>query len=152
MLSRRVNSHHHLKHFVVVDVHVLTIVMFHLQILEYPHLHHALSTCLLLPYYVECERCFDRLVGVWNLPSQREAAKKKVRRVADSFAKQIEEAMKDDLQKSIDAVRAEFQTLAAPYRNAAEEKLRRVKILQEELLKLDTELKRLRQSVQSIGT
>ena len=94
---------------------------------------------------------FGRLVGVWNLPSQREDVKKKVRRVADSFAKQIEEAMKDDLQRSIDAVRAEVETLTAPYLNAAEEKLRRVEILQEELEKLDSELKRLRQSVQNIG-
>lgn len=77
--------------------------------------------------------------------------KKKVRRVADSLARQIEEAMKDDLQKSIDAVRAEVETLTAPYLNAVEEKLRRVEILQEESQKLDSELKRLRQSVQSIG-
>nr|XP_024371207.1 probable transmembrane GTPase FZO-like, chloroplastic isoform X2 [Physcomitrium patens] len=91
------------------------------------------------------------LVGVWKLPSQREVVKKKVRRVADSLARQIEEAMKDDLQKSIDAVRAEVETLTAPYLNAVEEKLRRVEILQEESQKLDSELKRLRQSVQSIG-
>ncbi|KAG0591753.1 hypothetical protein KC19_1G199300 [Ceratodon purpureus] len=92
------------------------------------------------------------LVGVWNLPSQREAVKKKVRRVADSLAKQIEEAMKDDLQKSIDAVRAEVEALTAPYLHAAQEKLCRVEILQKELQKLDSELKRLRQSVQNIGT
>lgn len=92
------------------------------------------------------------LVGVWNLPSQREAVKQKVRRVADSFARQIEEAMEDDLQRSIDSVKAEVETLTAPYLHASEDKLRRVEVLQEELQELDSELKRLRQSVQNIGT
>ena len=78
--------------------------------------------------------------------------KQKVRRVADSFARQIEEAMEDDLQRSIDSVKAEVETLTAPYLHAAEDKLRRVEVLQEELQELDSELKRLRQSVQNIGT
>ena len=103
-------------------------------------------------FEVESESWFGRLVGVWNLPSQREAVKQKVRRVADSFARQIEEAMEDDLQRSIDSVKAEVETLTAPYLHAAEDKLRRVEVLQEELQELDSELKRLRQSVQNIGT
>jgi len=101
---------------------------------------------------VESKTWFNRLVGVWNLPSRREDVKKKVRRVADSFARQIEEAMKDDLERSINAVRAEVENLTAPYLSAAEQKLSRVEFLQEELQKLDTELKRLRQSVQKIGS
>lgn len=75
-----------------------------------------------------------------------------MRRAADSLARQIEEAMKDDLQRSIHAVRAEVENLTAPYLSAAEEKLSRVEILQQELHKLDSELKRLRQSVQNIGS
>lgn len=112
-----------------------------------------ITDCKLIGFCkVDSESWFGRLVGIWNLPSQREAVKKKMRRVADNFARQIEEAMKDDLQRSIDAVRAEVETLTAPYLNAAQEKLCRVEILQEELVKLDSELKRLRHSVQNIGT
>lgn len=94
----------------------------------------------------------SRLVGVWNLPSRREGVKKKVTRAADSLARQMEESMKEDLQRSIEVVRAEVEVLTAPYLRAAEEKQKRVEALQEQLHQLDSELKRLRQSVQNIGS
>lgn len=78
--------------------------------------------------------------------------KKKVSRAADSLARQMEEAMKEDLQRSIEVVRAEVEVLTAPYLRAAEEKQKRVEVLQEQLHQLDSELKRLRQSVQNIGS
>lgn len=78
--------------------------------------------------------------------------KKKVRRAADSLARQVEEAMKEDLERSLKSLRTEVENLTAPYLSAAEERLTRVGILQEELHKLDSELKRLRQSVQNIGS
>lgn len=94
---------------------------------------------------------FCRLVGVWNLPLRRGEVKKKVTRVADSLVRQIDEAMKNDLQQSIDAVRAEVEQLTRPYGKAAEEESIRVTELQKELQKLDSHLRDIRQRVQNLG-
>jgi hypothetical protein len=93
-----------------------------------------------------------RLVGAWNLPSRREDVKKKVNQVADSLARQIEDAMKSDLEQSIETVRAEVEILTRPYRRAAEEELARVAGFQEQLEIVELELKRLRQRVQNVGS
>jgi hypothetical protein len=91
-------------------------------------------------------------VGAWNLPSRREDVKKKVNQVADSLARQIEDAMKSDLEQSIETVRAEVEILTRPYRRAAEEELARVAGFQEQLEIVELELKRLRQRVQNVGS
>lgn len=86
------------------------------------------------------------------MPSRREDVKKKVNQVADSLARQIEDAMKSDLEQSIETVRAEVEILTRPYRRAAEEELARVAGFQEQLERVELELKRLRQRVQNVGT
>lgn len=78
--------------------------------------------------------------------------KKKVNQVADSLARQIEDAMKSDLEQSIETVRAEVEILTRPYRRAAEEELARVAGFQEQLEIVELELKRLRQRVQNVGS
>lgn len=86
------------------------------------------------------------------MPSRREDVKKKVNQVADSLARQIEDAMKSDLEQSIETVRAEVEILTRPYRRAAEEELARVAGFQEQLEIVELELKRLRQRVQNVGS
>ncbi|KAL2649181.1 hypothetical protein R1flu_017309 [Riccia fluitans] len=90
-------------------------------------------------------------VGVLKLPVKRQEIKRKISRVADNLALQLEQAMETDLLQSLEQLRTAFQTLTAPYREAAEAERTRVLGLQSQLQRLDNQLRFLKQKVQNLG-
>ncbi|KAL3690587.1 hypothetical protein R1sor_016896 [Riccia sorocarpa] len=89
--------------------------------------------------------------GVRNLPTKRQDIKRKISRVADNLALQLEQAMEADLLQNLEQLRAAIQTLTTPYRQAAEAERSRVLGLQSQLKGLDNQLRILKEKVQNLG-
>ncbi|KAH7306310.1 hypothetical protein KP509_22G005900 [Ceratopteris richardii] len=90
-------------------------------------------------------------VGVWSFPNRKEKVKRKVAKVADSFAKQLDDAISSESGQSVDELRQDISELIEPYLQAAETEVRRVDGLREGISQAKSKIERLRLQVQNLG-
>lgn len=91
------------------------------------------------------------LVGVWNLPSRRAEVKKKVQKVADSFARQMEAAMERELRETVERLEEDIGDVLKPYHEAARAEATRVSKLQHRIQETSSQLRSLRLQIQNLG-
>lgn len=87
--------------------------------------------------------------GVWKLPQRRAEVKNKVQRTANSFARQLEEAMQEDLEQAMRNAECQVDLISKPYRHAAELKSNRLNDLLVEIKHVERKLQLLQFKVQN---
>lgn len=89
-------------------------------------------------------------LAISNFPSRRQKMVDKVNRTADALARQLEEAMQKDLSESISNLETFVKLIGKPYREAAEQRLERLLETQDQLSKVEKELRKLQIEVQNL--
>nr|ABR16920.1 unknown [Picea sitchensis] len=87
--------------------------------------------------------------GVWKLPQRRLEVKNKVQRTANSFARQLEEAMQEDLEQAMRDAEHQVDLISKPYEHAAELKANHLNGLLVEIKHVERKLQLLQFKVQN---
>lgn len=74
----------------------------------------------------------------------------KVNRIADGFAREVEEAMRKDLAETVENLENFVKTIGKPYQDAAQKRLDKLFDVQDELSNVEKKLKTLRVDVQNL--
>lgn len=74
----------------------------------------------------------------------------KVRRIADSLAREIEAAMQKDLSRALETLREFVETVGKPYQEAALHRIDRLSKAQQELEHVEKKLQRLKVEIQNL--
>ncbi|XP_068658902.1 probable transmembrane GTPase FZO-like, chloroplastic isoform X2 [Aristolochia californica] len=90
------------------------------------------------------------LLAVSNFPARRKEVMDKVKRVADSLARELEEAMLKDFSQAIEDLQHFVEFIGQPYQEAAQDKLNRLVDVQEELSNVDKKTKAIQIEVQNL--
>uniref|UniRef100_A0A1D1XXT4 Uncharacterized protein in xynA 3'region n=2 Tax=Anthurium amnicola TaxID=1678845 RepID=A0A1D1XXT4_9ARAE len=90
------------------------------------------------------------LLAISNFPARRKEAVEKVRRVADSVGREIEEAMQEDLSQTIEKLRQFVAIVGKPYQEGAQHKLDRLFRIREELTNVEHKLQALKFEIQNL--
>lgn len=87
--------------------------------------------------------------GVWKLPQRRLEVKSKVQRTANSFARQLDEAMQEDLAQAMRDAEHQVDLISKPYEHAAELKANRLNGLLVEIKHVGRKLQLLQFRIQN---
>lgn len=84
-----------------------------------------------------------------NFPGRRKNAIAKVTKVADALAKEIEDAMKEDLSVAMEKLKTFVELTGKPYQQAAQNKIDRLSEIQSELDSTRQKLQGLKTEIQN---
>lgn len=85
-----------------------------------------------------------------NFPGRRTEARKKIEKVADALAQEVEQAMKKDLIQSTEKLAHFVQSISKPYREAAQQKIDRLESIQAELANTGQRIQNLKVDIQNL--
>jgi iron-sulfur cluster repair protein YtfE (RIC family) len=94
--------------------------------------------------------CFNRFIAISTFPVRRQAIVDKVNKIADGLAREVEEAMQNDLMETVGNLENFVKTIGKPYQDAAQERLDKLLDLQEELSNVDKKHRTLRIEIQNV--
>ncbi|KAJ6352428.1 hypothetical protein OIU76_001623 [Salix suchowensis] len=89
-------------------------------------------------------------IAISSFPARRQAIVDKVNEIADGLAREVEEAMQNDLMETVGNLENFVRTIGKPYQDAAQERLDKLLDLQEELSNVDKKLRTLRIEIQNV--
>ncbi|KAG6774473.1 hypothetical protein POTOM_021826 [Populus tomentosa] len=89
-------------------------------------------------------------IAISTFPVRRQAIVDKVNKIADGLAREVEEAMQNDLMETVGNLENFVKTIGKPYQDAAQERLDKLLDLQEELSNVDKKLRTLRIEIQNV--
>ena len=92
---------------------------------------------------------YNRFIAISTFPVRRQAIVDKVNKIADGLAREVEEAMQNDLMETVGNLENFVKTIGKPYQDAAQERLDKLLDLQE-LSNVDKKLKTLRIEIQNV--
>lgn len=90
------------------------------------------------------------LLAISNFPNQRQRVVNKVRRTADSLARQLEEAMQNDLSNATKSLDNFVSTLGKPYQEMAQTRVSKLSSTIDELSAIEKKLEALQIEIQNI--
>ena len=85
-----------------------------------------------------------------NFPARREETVGKVKKIADSLAKEIESAMQKDLTQALETLKEFVETVGKPYQEAAQLRIERLSRIQQKLDNVEKKLQSLKVQVQNL--
>ncbi|KAJ6681361.1 TRANSMEMBRANE GTPASE FZO [Salix koriyanagi] len=89
-------------------------------------------------------------IAISSFPARKQAIVDKVNEIADGLAREVEEAMQNDLMETVGNLENFVKTIGKPYQDAAQERLDKLLDLQEELSNVDKKLRTLRIEIQNV--
>ncbi|XP_011032720.1 PREDICTED: uncharacterized protein LOC105131442 [Populus euphratica] len=89
-------------------------------------------------------------IAISTFPVRRQAIVDKVNKIADGLAREVEEAMQNDLMETVGNLENFVKTIGKPYQDAAQERLDKLLDLQEEISNVDKKLRTLRIEIQNV--
>ncbi|XP_077247491.1 FZO-like protein isoform X2 [Tasmannia lanceolata] len=89
-------------------------------------------------------------LAISNFPSRRKEVIDKVKRVADALARELEEAMQKDLMQTVENLDRLVELMSRPYQEAAQNRLNRLLEIQEELSKVERQVRILQTDIQNL--
>ncbi|KAB5557434.1 hypothetical protein DKX38_008343 [Salix brachista] len=89
-------------------------------------------------------------IAISSFPARRQAIVDRVNEIADGLAREVEEAMQNDLMETVGNLENFVKTIGKPYQDAAQERLDKLLDLQEELSNVDKKLRTLRIEIQNV--
>ncbi|KAJ4843024.1 hypothetical protein Tsubulata_045568 [Turnera subulata] len=89
-------------------------------------------------------------IAISTFPARRRAMVEKVNRIADGFAREVEEAMQKDLLETVERMEKFVNTIGRPYQDAAQKRIDKLLDLQDQLSNAEKELRILRAEIQNL--
>ncbi|KAB2605305.1 hypothetical protein D8674_005022 [Pyrus ussuriensis x Pyrus communis] len=90
------------------------------------------------------------LLVISKFPSRRQEMIEKVKRTADALAREVEEAMQNDLSEAIGNMEIFVKNVSQPYQDTAQQRLDKLLELQDEISNVDKQLQTLRIEIQNL--
>ncbi|XP_078445105.1 FZO-like protein [Wolffia australiana] len=90
------------------------------------------------------------LLAISNFPARRKEAVEKVKRIADSLAREIEQAMQKDLALALQNLKGFVEYVGRPYQEAAQLRIERLSRIQQKLEDVEKKLQLLKVQVQNL--
>ncbi|KAM1001779.1 hypothetical protein ACFX13_008347 [Malus domestica] len=89
------------------------------------------------------------LLAISKFPARRQEMIEKVKRTADALAREVEEAMQNDLSEAIGNMEIFVKNVSQPYQDTAQQRLDKLLELQDEISNVDKQLQTLRIEIQN---
>lgn len=90
------------------------------------------------------------LLAISNFPTRRQRVVDKVRRTADSLARQLEEAMQKDLLETTNTLNSFVTLIGKPYQEVAQDRVNKLLATLDELAAIEEKLGALQIEIQNL--
>lgn len=92
------------------------------------------------------------LLAISKFPGRRKEAIEKVTKVANGLAREIEEAMQNDMVQATERLKSFVETIGKPYQDAAQNRIDRLLKIQDKLENVQQKLQNLKIEIQNLHT